>query len=202
MTGVHEVSRKRLNCSSAWIKQMSDGSVVLQSFATDVVRKNPDGTYTRLWHSWSTLTNKHVHAWCGKTFRDIPFIDGSVEDRKPIYRRKGFDLNGDLDEYTPKEWKEMAKDFAESISCGQLYLFQRGYKYSTGLHKDLRVIYKRSPKYLELFNVLDACIKKKPIRGNTVMNTILMLYNYDFAKIWTEGGLCVKYPNLVANPAY
>lgn len=196
-----EINRYRLNYMQAYVKQYDDGSEILQSYNTDVVKKTPDGQYIRLWYGWSPATNKQVSTWCHRSFRDIPFVDGTVEDRKPIYKRKGYNLRRRQEEFTPQQWKEMAKDFAESLSAGQLYLYDRRYGYNTALHKDLKVIYKHSPKYLKLFKVLNACINKKPIRGNTVMNTILMLYDYDFEKIWLEGGFMVEYPNLIANPS-
>lgn len=42
-----------------------DGTEVLRSYATDVMRRNADGTLARLWGGWSATTGRHVRAFCG-----------------------------------------------------------------------------------------------------------------------------------------
>lgn len=195
-----EVNRYRLNTMSACVKQYDDGSEILQSYTTDVVKKTPDGKYIRLWHCWSPTTNKHVHTYCGRTFRDIPFEDGTVEDRKPEYRRKGYTLKGRQCELTPAQWKYHAQEYAKSISAGILYVGDDNYGFATGLTKDLRQIYKQNKKYLSLIKVLDACARKKEIRGDALMNAIVLLYKFDFLDLWINGGLSVKYPSLTIHP--
>ena len=44
-----EIERKRLNYMQAYIKYYDDGSQILQSYNTDVVKRTPDGQYIRLW---------------------------------------------------------------------------------------------------------------------------------------------------------
>ena len=42
-----------------------DGSEVLQSYETQVLRRYSDGTLYRLWNGWSATTGKHIKAFCG-----------------------------------------------------------------------------------------------------------------------------------------
>lgn len=52
-----------------------DGSETLYSYDTAVLRKNVDGTYTRLWDSYSQTTGKHIKAFCNMTkneFKKLP----------------------------------------------------------------------------------------------------------------------------------
>lgn len=38
-----------------------DGTKVLQSYEMDVIRKNADGTFSRLWDDWSATTGRHIN---------------------------------------------------------------------------------------------------------------------------------------------
>ena len=49
----------------ALVKVMDDGAEILQSYDTDVMRRNPDGTLVRLWWGWSATTGRHIAAFCG-----------------------------------------------------------------------------------------------------------------------------------------
>ena len=53
-----------------------DGSETLYSYDTPVIRRNADGTYTRLWDSYSTTTGKHIKAFTNgmtkKEFEELP----------------------------------------------------------------------------------------------------------------------------------
>lgn len=49
----------------AIVKEYNDGTKVLQSYHTDVLRLNPDGTLTRLWDGWSATTGKHIRTFAG-----------------------------------------------------------------------------------------------------------------------------------------
>lgn len=42
-----------------------DGTETLISYKTLVIRRNPDGTLTRLWPGWSATTGRHIFAFCG-----------------------------------------------------------------------------------------------------------------------------------------
>ena len=59
----------------AKVFEHADGSAVLVSYGTKIMRRNPDGTYTRLWDSYSTTTGKHIKAFSGmnkKEFEELP----------------------------------------------------------------------------------------------------------------------------------
>lgn len=49
----------------AVVKVYEDGTQILQSYDTDVLMKNPDGTYARLWSGWTCTTGTHVKAFSG-----------------------------------------------------------------------------------------------------------------------------------------
>lgn len=52
-----------------------DGTEVLRSYKTEVMRRNPDGTLVRLWGGWSATTGRHIKAFCGldkKGFDKLP----------------------------------------------------------------------------------------------------------------------------------
>ena len=42
-----------------------NGSETLYSYDTPIVRRDPDGTLTRLWSGWSTTTGTHIKSFCG-----------------------------------------------------------------------------------------------------------------------------------------
>lgn len=59
----------------AIIKQFADGSEVLLSYTTDVMRKTADGVFIRLWDGWSATTGTHIKSYCGmskKEFMALP----------------------------------------------------------------------------------------------------------------------------------
>ena len=49
----------------AIVKVYSDDSQVLQSYQTDVLQRNPNGTLKRLWFGWSATTGRHIKAFAG-----------------------------------------------------------------------------------------------------------------------------------------
>lgn len=55
----------------AKIKQFADGSEVLQSYETDVLRKTAEGVYLRLWGGWSATTGTHIKSYCGMTKKEF-----------------------------------------------------------------------------------------------------------------------------------
>lgn len=195
-----ETNRYRLNYMQAYVKQYDDGSEILQSYTTDVVKKTPDGKYIRLWHAWSPSTNKQVNAYCNRRFRDIPYEDGTVEDCSIEYKRKGYALDGFPVSATPENCKRDAKEFITSLKAGLLYTDSGRYGYSTLLNKDLRKYYKSNKKMLKLINVLEACARKRSMRGKNPLNVLLKLYNYDFEQVWENSGLSSEY-RLFAAPS-
>lgn len=59
----------------AIIKRFADGSEVLQSYTTDVLKKTAEGVFVRLWSGWSTTTGTHIKSYCGmskKEFMALP----------------------------------------------------------------------------------------------------------------------------------
>ena len=53
-----------------------DGTVVLRSYATDVISRKADGTLVRHWGGWSATTGRHVAAFAG--------IGKAVWDKMPV----------------------------------------------------------------------------------------------------------------------
>ena len=49
----------------AVIELNDDGSEVLLSYNTRIIKKNTDGSLTRLWSGWSATTGRHIAAFCG-----------------------------------------------------------------------------------------------------------------------------------------
>jgi len=59
----------------ALVKQMSNGTSVLQSYDTDVCKRDAKGNIIRLWPGWSVTTGRHIAAFCGmskKKFTQLP----------------------------------------------------------------------------------------------------------------------------------
>lgn len=49
----------------AVVKVADNGTETLYSYNTPVIRRNTDGTLTRLWDGWSATTGRHIAAFCG-----------------------------------------------------------------------------------------------------------------------------------------
>lgn len=47
-----------------------DGTETLVSYTTPVLRREIDGTYTRLWGGWSATTGRHIAAFSGMNKRE------------------------------------------------------------------------------------------------------------------------------------
>lgn len=59
----------------AKVKVFTDGSEVLQSYNTDVLKKTAEGVFVRLWGGWSATTGTHIKSYCGmskKEFEKLP----------------------------------------------------------------------------------------------------------------------------------
>jgi hypothetical protein len=57
-----------------------DGHIVLYSYNTPVILKNPDGTFNRLWMGRSHTTSRHINMFFGLTSKDVDkltYIDPS-----------------------------------------------------------------------------------------------------------------------------
>ena len=49
----------------AIVKVYSDGTQILQSYQTDVLKRSANGTFERLWFGWSATTGSHIRAFAG-----------------------------------------------------------------------------------------------------------------------------------------
>lgn len=177
-----EIERKRLNYMSAYIKYYDDGSQILQSYNTDVVKRTPDGQYIRLWDGWSSSTNKQVNAYCGYRFRSLPFEDGTVEDTKPVYRRKGYKYNGSPKALSLAEIDEKVKDFIRSLKNKDLRWMVQ-YDYNSACNKELKK-WAKSEKRQRLVDALYSCATKKPTKN--AMGVLAKLYNFDINEVWNN----------------
>lgn len=177
-----EIERKRLNYMSAYIKYYDDGSQILQSYNTDVVKRTPDGQYIRLWDSWSSSTNKQVSIYCGYRFRSLPFEDGTVEDTKPVYRRKGYKYNGSPKALSLAEIDEKVKDFIRSLKNKNLRWMVQ-YDYNSACNKELKK-WAKSEKRQRLVDALYSCATKKPTKN--AIGVLAKLYNFDINEVWNN----------------
>lgn len=198
------IETKRLNYMNACIKYYDDGSEILQSYTTDVVKKTPEGKYIRLWHSWSPSTMKQVKIWCGHYFRGLPYEDGTYEDTKPEYQREGCDRNGQVRRSPIGFWNgRRLTEIQQAIS--DVNLNELMFAYNTACSKELKVIYKKEPKILRLLAAMKICATHKcryrdiPCKSEENkypdISMAAKLYNYDFEKVWTVGGLHKEYPD-------
>ena len=55
----------------AKIKVFADGSEVLQSYTTDVIKKTAKGDFIRLWGGWSATTGTHIKSYCGMSKKEF-----------------------------------------------------------------------------------------------------------------------------------
>lgn len=65
-----------------------DGSEILQSYDTQIVRRYPDGILHRLWDSMSNTTARHIKTFCGlnaKQYRMLPKGKRWEEDDESIF---------------------------------------------------------------------------------------------------------------------
>ena len=121
-----EIERKRLNYMQAYIKYYDDGSQILQSYSTDVVKRTPSGKYIRLWKSWSPSTMKQVKAYCGHYFRGLPYEDGTYEDLKASHTRKGYRYDGHAKYLTKDDIEMYTRNFIRDLQ-------QKNYKWLVAL---------------------------------------------------------------------
>ncbi|MCL2311493.1 MAG: hypothetical protein FWC41_03225 [Firmicutes bacterium] len=59
----------------AFVITNEDGSQVLVSYGTQVLRINPDGTKVRLWGGWSATTGTHIASFCGLNKKEFQALD-------------------------------------------------------------------------------------------------------------------------------
>lgn len=68
---LHPVDCRKSFYGKALVKVYEDGTEVLQSYKTDVMKHKPDGTLVRLWWDWSATTGRHIYAFCGLRKADL-----------------------------------------------------------------------------------------------------------------------------------
>ena len=49
----------------ALVKRNDDGTEVLYSYGTPVIKRTADGELVKMWDDWSATTGRHVKAFCG-----------------------------------------------------------------------------------------------------------------------------------------
>lgn len=49
----------------AIVIELADGTKLLRSYSTLVIKEQPSGEYVRLWDGWSATTGRHIKAFCG-----------------------------------------------------------------------------------------------------------------------------------------
>lgn len=59
----------------AYVDNLDDGSQVLYSYDTPIIKKYPDGKLTRLYDDWSATTGRHIRAFCGLDKRGFFNLD-------------------------------------------------------------------------------------------------------------------------------
>lgn len=181
----YPISKKRVDYMNAWIKEYEDGTKVLQSWDTDVVRRTPSGQYIRLWGGWSVSTSRQVQRAFGQSFRHLPFADGTYEDLKPEPARSGntFDFYGYsitnriYRKNIKTRVKEFFKKFKENKTINTLCN-----EYTTCLDKEIHKHFKRNKPMLELFRAMRVCLEKKDRQDEISM--LCKLCDYDFKEVY------------------
>ena len=64
MTQVIKRKYNVVSTKNAQTLYCDDGSEVLQSYDTQIVRRYPDGTIVRLWSGWTPATGRHIRKFC------------------------------------------------------------------------------------------------------------------------------------------
>lgn len=49
----------------AFVIYEDDGTEILVSYKTPVLKRSKNGQLTRLWNDWSATTGRHISAFCG-----------------------------------------------------------------------------------------------------------------------------------------
>lgn len=178
----YEIDRKRLNYMNAYIKYYDDGSQILVSYSTEVVKRMPDGKYIRLWTGWSPSTMKQVRAYCGHYFRALPYADGSYENLKKESKRKGYKYDGRVDYLTKNEVESKVDSFINNLKKKNLRWMVQ-YDYNTACNKQLKK-WAKSEKRKRLVDALYSCATKKPTKN--AMGILAKLYNFNINEVWNN----------------
>ena len=185
------VSKKRVNYMEAWVKTYSDGTKILQSYSTDVVKVTPEGRYIRLWNGWSVTTNRHVYTAFDVSLKSLRFEDGTIE--QPRVYRHGVCFNhwncmpvNDRVEMRDNEGKEtndiesLVDDFDDALKSKDITRIKNAY--STCIDKELREKYKDNKKMFQLFRAMRVCLEQKPRKDEISM--LCKIYEYDLSTVY------------------
>lgn len=175
-----EIERKRLNYMQAYIKYYDDGSQILQSYNTDVVKRTPSGKYIRLWKSWSPSTMKQVKAYCGYYFRGLPYEDGTYEDIKANRARRGYKYNGGAKYLTKDDIEMYTQNFIRDIKQKN-YRWMIEMSYNSLCNKSLKK-WAKSEKRKRLVDALYSCATQKPTKN--AIGVLARMYNFDIKELW------------------
>lgn len=186
------ISKERVSYMEAWIKTYSDGTKILQSYETDVVKMTPEGKYIRLWHDWSVSTNRQVNRAFNVSFRSLPFEDGTIEQRC-VYR-KGMRFNfwtcmpvsnrikiRDNKGEKTKTVELLVDSFDIALKSKDITDIKNAY--STCIDKELRKKYKDDKKMFQLFRAMRVCLEQKPRKDEISM--LCKIYEYDFGTVYS-----------------
>lgn len=65
----------------AIVTKQSDGSQILWSYGTAIIRRDATGALHRLWDAWSATTGKHIRDFCGlnkKAFMELELEENNA----------------------------------------------------------------------------------------------------------------------------
>lgn len=68
MTYIYElkpITNQKSFYGKATVIVLSDGTQLLKSYETIVLKRKPDGELVRTWQGWSATTGKHIAAFAG-----------------------------------------------------------------------------------------------------------------------------------------
>lgn len=181
----YPIAKRQVDYMQAWIKEYEDGTEVLQSYETDVVRRTPSGKYIRLWGGNSVSTSRQVQRAYGIHFRSLPFADGTYEDLKPEPVRSGnaFDWRGDTvnNRIYRKDIKTRVKEFLKKLKESKR-INTLCNEYTTCIDKEIRQHFKKNKPMLELFRAMRVCLEKKDRQDEISM--LCKLCDYDFKEVY------------------
>lgn len=64
----------------AFVQMEDDGSEILLSYCTPIMKRDTTGKITRLWSGWSATTGRHIKSFCGLTkaeFTALPVVESA-----------------------------------------------------------------------------------------------------------------------------
>ena len=83
MTQIINRKHNVVSTKNAQTLYCDDGSEILQSYDTQVLRRYNDGTIVRIWSGWTPTTGKHICRFCGlnkKQYLELPMGNKPEED--------------------------------------------------------------------------------------------------------------------------